>query len=139
MANPFPFSVGAVLTAAQMNSIGENAIAYTPTVSAISGTITSYTVAAKSQRVNKICIVQFQIAITNAGTASVGYKMTLPFTAVAAYGNVAIGVARETALTGFMQQLTQNGTGEIAILRYDNAFPGGTGSNIQGTIIYEVA
>jgi len=139
MANPFPFSVGAVLTAAQMNSIGENAIAYTPTVAAISGTITSYTVAAKSQRVNKICIVQFQIAITNAGTAAVGYKMTLPFTAVAAYGNVAIGVGRETALTGFMQQLTQNGTGEIAILRYDNAFPGGTGSNIQGTIIYEVA
>jgi hypothetical protein len=139
MANPFPFSVGAVLTAAQMNSIGEAAIAYTPTITAFSGTLTTTTSSAKYMRVNKLCVVQFTIGIVLNGTGAVAVNITLPFAGVAIYGNTAIGVARETGLTGSLCQIVQNGAGTASIFTFNNGYPGGTGANLTGTIIYEVA
>ena len=52
MANPFPFTAGQVLTAAQMNGIGEATIAYTPTIS--NGTLGNGTMSAYYSRVNKL-------------------------------------------------------------------------------------
>ena len=139
MANPFPFTSGQVLTAAQMNSIGESGVAYTPTITAFAGTLTTTTSSAKYIRVNKLCVVQFTIAIVLNGTGAVAVNITLPFAGVAIYGNTGIGVARETGLSGSLCQIVQNGTGTASIFTYNNGYPGGTGSNLTGTIIYEVA
>ncbi len=139
MANPFPFSVGAVLTAAQMNSIGEAAISYTPTVSTLTGSLTSVTSAAKYMRVNKLCVVQFNITITTNGTGAGILYISLPFNGINSYGNTAIGVARETSATGFLQQIFHGSTNLAGILNYDNSYPGANNRNFTGTIIYEVA
>ena len=139
MASPFPFVAGNTLTAAQLNSIGESAISYTATVGAFTGTITSSTVTAKYIRINKFCLVQFTLGITVNGTGATAVSISLPFAGVASFGNTGIGVARETGLTGSLCQIVQNGAGSAYIFTYNNTYPGGTGSNLTGTIIYEVA
>ena len=65
MANPFPFSVGAVLTAAQMNSIGEAGIAYTPTWTGTGGTPTlgNGTLSGVYQQVNKLVFFSFSFSV----------------------------------------------------------------------------
>lgn len=85
MANPFPFSVGAVLTAAQMNGIGEWT-SYTP---ALTATVTNPTLGTGSQalgsyaRVQNLIIARFFIAFGTSGVnAGLGnYKVSLPITA----------------------------------------------------------
>jgi hypothetical protein len=139
MATPFPFTSGQILTAAQMNSIAEAAISYTPTVGSLSGTITSKTVVAKYMLVNKLCFVQFSINITNNGTGGTAVTISPPFTANASYGNVAIGVCRDTAITGTLSEcFIQSGTA-ISIITYNNAYPGATGAVLSGSFTYEVA
>jgi hypothetical protein len=139
MANPFPFTSGQILTAAQMNSIAEAATNYTPTISAATGTFTTVTGAAQYIRINKLCWVRFNISITTNGTAGTAVVLTLPFTGVTPYGNTALGVCRETSATGFLSQVFQQSTTTVAIINYDNSYPGGNGRNLTGTFFYEVA
>jgi hypothetical protein len=139
MANPFPFSSGQILTAAQMNGIAEAATNYTPTITAATGTFTTVTGLAQYIRINKLCWVRFNISITTNGTAGTGVVLTLPFTGVFPYGNTAIGVCRETAATGFLSQVFQQSTTSVVIINYDNSYPGGNGRNLSGSFLYEVA
>ena len=79
MANPFPFVAGQVLTAAQLNGIGEAATAFTPTFTGYTrgnGTSQSY-----YTRVNKLVFVScFEtLGTTSAVTGTIA--MTLPVTA----------------------------------------------------------
>ena len=80
MATPFPFSTGQVLTAAQMNSIGEAGTTFTPTWSAYTrgnGTTVAYYV-----RVNKL--VYLYVEETLGSTSSVGTLPTLTLPVAAA-------------------------------------------------------
>lgn len=101
MATPFPFTSGQVLTAAQMNSIGEAGITYTPTISALGGTVTTASATAKYVRVNKLFFVSFTITCTTAGTAINGFNFSMPagITGVVTNGT-AVGLNRETNVTG---------------------------------------
>ena len=139
MASPFPFSVGAVLTAAQMNSIGEAAINYTPVVTAGAGTITSYTAFGGYQIVNKMMRVWFNINITNNGTGSSFIRMTLPFTQVLKTYGQWVGGARESAVNGFEAQCWTESTTTIAITSPTNGYPAGTGYQLNGSILVELA
>lgn len=77
MASPFPFSAGQVLTAAQLNSIGEWTT-YTPTITQ-SGTVT-YTGNAQYCVVNELCFVNFKLTITGSGSSGNDVSVTLPVT-----------------------------------------------------------
>jgi hypothetical protein len=85
MANPFPFVAGDVLTAAELNAIGEAWISYTPAITqgvAITKTI-DY---AKYTQVNKIVVVSVALNCTSGGTASSVINITLPVASVATSG-----------------------------------------------------
>jgi hypothetical protein len=81
MANPFPFVANTVLTAAELNGIGEAWTSYTPTVTQ-SATITKTINFAKYARVNKLVIVQVMVTATSAGTAGNAITLSLPIASV---------------------------------------------------------
>ena len=82
MANPFPFTAGQVLTAAQMNGIGEAATSFTPTYVAGSYTRGNGTTIAYYMRVNKLIYVYVQETLgTTSSVGAGGITMNLPFTA----------------------------------------------------------
>ena len=86
MANPFPFVAGDVLTAAELNAIGETWISYTPAITQGVG-ITKTIDYAKYTQVNKIVVVSIAVRCTSAGTASNVINITLPVASVAAAGS----------------------------------------------------
>jgi hypothetical protein len=82
MANPFPFTAGQVLTAAQMNGIGEAATAFTPTYAATTYTRGNGTTIAYYMRVNKLIYVYVQETLgTTSSVGAGGITMNLPITA----------------------------------------------------------
>jgi hypothetical protein len=89
MASPFPFSVGAVLTAAQMNSIGES-LTYTPT--AVNWTIGNATVTGRFVRVNKFVYVRVDIVWGTTSTVTgTGMQVSLPTASQNGNGNAPLG------------------------------------------------
>jgi hypothetical protein len=91
MANPFPFTSGQVLTAAQMNGIGENTT-FTPSFTGI--TLGNGTATASYTRVQKQ--IHLQVLVTFGSTTSVSgtIGLILPVTATSSEVNCAIGNAR---------------------------------------------
>jgi hypothetical protein len=100
MANPFPFVAGEILTAADMNGIGEF-ISYTPILTATTtnptlgiGAITS----GGYWRVNQLVIYRFAVIFGSSGVVpGVGnYQISLPVTA-ALFGNYYMQVGGGTS------------------------------------------
>jgi hypothetical protein len=86
MANPFPFVAGEVLTAADMNGIGEWT-SYTPTwtASTTNPTIGNGNLVARYARIQDLIQVQFHISFGTTTTAGSGqYRVSLPVTAATA-------------------------------------------------------
>jgi hypothetical protein len=157
MANPFPFVSGAVLTAAQMNSIGEAGISYTPTLT--QSNVVAKTVSfAKYQQVNKIVRVEFQLIVTGTGTAANRIDLTLPVTAANNGGNVFIGFGNGNVYDAsstfvYPAQIifftttnvsftttsvaTANGTQYLGISQFTAALA--AGDYVAGSFIYEAA
>lgn len=89
MANPFPFTAGQILTAAQLNGIGEAAITFTPTFTNYTrgnGTSVAY-----YMRVNKLVYVYCEETLGSTSSMSTQPSMNLP---LAATRIQAISVAR---------------------------------------------
>jgi len=91
MANPFPFSAGAVLTAAQMNSVSEWT-SYTPqwTSSGTQPVIGDGVLLGKYLRINKF--IMAEMTLITGGTTTFGtgqYRLSLPITAKAPLWNYA--------------------------------------------------
>jgi hypothetical protein len=78
MANPFPFVAGDVLTAAELNGIGEAWTSYTPVIKGGATTVTATIQYAKWAQVNKIVWVQVRATVTSAGAANGIINVTLP-------------------------------------------------------------
>ena len=78
MANPFPFVAGDVLTAAELNGIGEAWTSYTPVIKGGATTVTATIQYAKYAQVNKIVWVQMRATVTSAGAANGVINVTLP-------------------------------------------------------------
>jgi hypothetical protein len=78
MASPFPFVAGNVLTAAQLNSIGEAWTSYTPVIKGGATTVTATIQYAKYAQVNKILFVHVEATVTSTGAANGSISVTLP-------------------------------------------------------------
>lgn len=78
MANPFPFTAGQVLTAAQMNGIGE-ATSYTPTIT--NGSVGNGSIVASYVRSNKSVFGIIKFAIGTTSTITGTLQFSLPITA----------------------------------------------------------
>jgi hypothetical protein len=89
MANPFPFVASTVLTAAQLNGIGEATVAYTPTLGGI--TIGNGTVAAYYTRVNKMVYGSAIITLGSTSAITTTVTFSLPVTAAANSVSLLIG------------------------------------------------
>jgi hypothetical protein len=89
MANPFPFTAGQVLTAAQMNGIGEATASYTPTLGGI--TIGNGTVVGSFTRVNKLVYGSVTITLGSTSAITTTVTFSLPVTAAANSASLLIG------------------------------------------------
>lgn len=111
--------------------------AYTPTVTAQSGTFTSVTGTGRYKTIGKTTFVQIAVGITTNGTAGSWVIASLPNTAGSA---VQILAGRATVLSTKMLQGQINGGGTtVAILNYDNSYPGATGEQLVLSGVYESA
>jgi hypothetical protein len=82
MANPFPFVAGSVLTAAELNGIGETAVSFTPTFTNYTrgnGTSIAY-----YMQVNKLVYVYVKETLGSTSSVTGVISMTLPIAAVRA-------------------------------------------------------
>lgn len=107
---------------------------YTPTVSAASGTLTSFTVSGKYKQIGKTIHGQVLINVTNNGTGSGALRFTLP--PLAPTGSF-IGVGRETTVTGAMLQVVLPTSGSASIFKYDNTYPVASGQLANVSFTYE--
>jgi hypothetical protein len=78
MANPFPFVAGTVLTAAQLNGIGEAWTSYTPIIKGGATTVTATLNYAKWAQVNKVVFVAVDATITSTGATNGAVEVSLP-------------------------------------------------------------
>jgi hypothetical protein len=112
--------------------------AYTPTVTAGTGSFTTVSATGKYRRLpGKSVNAMFHITITTNGTAASFVKVTLPFTNGSTWH---FGASREIAATGTM--CTASVAPSVAaadIVTYNNVYPGGTGTQIIGQVEYEAA
>ena len=113
--------------------------AFTPTVTAGSGTITTLgAVSARYQELGKTVFVEYDITITTNGTGASSINVTYPNSAVPAANFVLHG--REIAVTGSALEATFAVGGSTgSILTYANAYPGGNGNRLIVSGIFERA
>jgi hypothetical protein len=132
MASPFPFTSGQVLTAAQLNGIGETT-SYTPTVSFTGGSGYTYTLNnAYYAQVNDLYVVWFSVAVT-AGSGAIEFVVTLPSNRVSVVG----GNARELSVNGYLWSASGTGNlNEVRYARYDNSGAIASGNTFEGFAIY---
>jgi hypothetical protein len=84
MANPFPFSVGAVLTADQLNGIGEAYTSFTPawTATTTNPVIGNGALTGAFTRVNKLVFARYTLVTGSTTTFGSGdYRFSFPVTA----------------------------------------------------------
>ena len=111
---------------------------YTPTVSSLSGSITSYTSSGQYQTIGKTCIVSLTVTITNAGSGAGQLVATLPITPAARIQCSAAGM--ECVNTGYMlKSYIPASSTSMQITNYNNTTAIAGGSLIIMTIVYETA
>ncbi len=112
MANPFPFVAGDILTAAELNGIGEAAITFTPTFTGYTrgnGTSIAYYL-----RVNKLVYIYVKETLGSTSSVTSSPAMTLPITAVRAEA-IAMGRSRldDTGTEIYWGTTTPNSTTSV--------------------------
>jgi hypothetical protein len=108
--------------------------AYTPTVTASSGTPTTVSASGKYMRIGKTVTVSVTITITNKGTASGVFYYSLPFAAASG----SYGVGRETNVTGSQLQIQVTSSTGV-VYTYNNGPVWTDGYGILGTVTYETS
>jgi hypothetical protein len=104
------------------------------TVTAATGTITSYTITAYYTKIGRQVTISGYIEITNNGTGGGSLRINnLPFTS----NYYASGACREGGTHGQAVSMIMNsGDTVIYMYRYDNTYPAATGSNFPFTFTY---
>jgi hypothetical protein len=112
---------------------------FTPTVTAASGTITSYTSSGHYVKVGRLVQVQVIVSITNAGTGAGAMNFTVPFASNVG-GVSSAGSGIETAAVGFACTC-YIGTNSATGIAYRDAFstPIGTGNSLILSMTFQTA
>lgn len=105
-------------------------------VSAGTGTITSYTITAYYTKIGRLVMINGYLEITNNGTGAGYLSITgLPFTS----GYYASSGSREGGTHGLALSMIMNPSATtINVYKYDNSYPVATGSNVPFTFSYMV-
>lgn len=115
------------LTAVAASGLAAAWTAYTPTVAAGLGTLTTVSGTGRWLQIGKLTFVEVVITITANGTGSSYLTATLPVTAAAA----AVFAGREAAISGVMVQGTvAASSSSLVIINYAGAYPGASGAII---------
>jgi hypothetical protein len=109
---------------------------WTPSVSSLSGAITSVTsISGTYTKIGRQVNINFLFTITTAGTgASALVIESLPFAVSAA--NAAAGTGREYFNTGFQMQCVANTTTKIYAQKYDGTYRGSNGDQFTFSMTY---
>lgn len=111
MANPFPFTAGQVLTAAQMNGIGET-VSFTPSWTGLTpgnGTVTFATYV----RIQNLVFVQVQFVLGSTSAVTGNISFAAPTTAVSSPSQNQLGVVQFADVStgiGYVGYVSMNGT-----------------------------
>jgi hypothetical protein len=108
---------------------------YTPTVTAQSGTITTYTATGEYTKIGRLVNVSVKITITTNGTAAGYLIVSLPSGLAANNAITQVGAGREDGVTGDMLQVLSAASNMI-IVTYDAVYPGGNGHVVYATLTY---
>lgn len=100
---------------------------WTPTVTAGSGTFTSASATGSYTKVGNAVHWRSTITITTNNTAATNVQITLPFTAASA--NVSGG--RQTTSGKMLQGICNAAAASVAIVNYDNTYPGASGVTLE--------
>jgi hypothetical protein len=142
MATLGTFVAGQVLTAAELNAIGTWQ-AWTPTVTASTGTFTTTTVnLARYTMINDLVVGQFSITVTTIGTASGNMIFTTPVNIgnyVLAVADGSIGAFRENQISGETGAVAMASATTIKLARFDNGAYLTNGDRYVGFFVYERA
>jgi hypothetical protein len=113
---------------------------FTPTVTAQSGSITTYTATGSYQQSGKLVVANFKITLTTVGTASGTLYCTLPIQAVTLTNGTWNGICVENNTTGKTGIVTI-GSGATIFTSRDYNFSTWfvNGYTIYGSVAYEVA
>ncbi len=106
---------------------------YVPTISALSGTITSVSSSGRYKQIGKTVFTQIIVNITTNGSATGYIVATLPVTS---FGNFFIP-GREFVSIGKALQGFEVSTSQVGIVNYDNTYPGGDGFGLILNGTYE--
>jgi hypothetical protein len=150
MANPFPFVAGDVLTAAELNGIGEAWTSYTPVIKGGATTVTATINYAKYAQINKIVFVRVDATVTSAGAASGAVSVSLPIASTQSSSNAVAGTfyIRDAGTAFFMGAAIIDTTTTVQGVAYNsggymgNNTPALTLANndvISISVCYEVA
>jgi hypothetical protein len=108
--------------------------AYTPTVGAGGGALTTASATGRYLQIGKTIHVTITVTVTTNGTANLYVSASLPFTS----NNNAVLVGREIGLSGKMLQgIMSNGSTFTPILNYDNTYPAADGAVLVVNGVYE--
>lgn len=110
--------------------------AYTPVVSASTGTITTSSATGRSKTIGKTTYIEMVLTITDNGTGAAAVIATLPNTSA----SEAILSGRGRAVSGAsVHGAIGVAATAVVIFRYDNAYPGATGEVLVLSGVYENA
>lgn len=107
---------------------------YTPSVTSLGGSITSFTSSGTYTKIGRVVYVTAAVTITNNGTGSGAVTISVPFTCSA--GNH-VGNGRENAVNGSqLQWRVTSGNGSGPVFTYDDNYPGGTNHSLLLSLCY---
>jgi hypothetical protein len=152
MANPFPFVSGSILTAAELNGIGEAWTSYTPVIKGGATTVTATLTYAKYLQINKLVFVQVHATVTSTGATNGVITISLPtgldiinnsgFSVVGNFFVTDIGVAFYAGAAVPGSATTMSGIANAQSTSMGSASPTMTlvsGDRVSMSICYEVA
>jgi hypothetical protein len=136
--SPFPFTTGQVLTAAQMNTLGDFGT-WTPTITPQAGSFTTVTTNwARYAVINELLIAQLKFTLTSVGTGAGTITVTLPTgISIDAQTRVA-GSWREQAVNGLTGIYQGSGSSAVVLHRYDNGAVTVGGGAYSGSFFWEI-
>jgi hypothetical protein len=119
----------------------ENAwVAYTPTVTATSGTITAYIAEGKYIRRGNLLTISVNVEITNNGTGAGALRVSLPSATIGMTLGGTILAGRERAVTSAaLTAYIESASSIASVLTYDGLYPGAAGAAISFAGSYEIA